>query len=114
MEVINKFIGKWGLLLAIIFSLCAMWNSCGTTGKIQTLNKTIISLKSDMNYNDSLDREIASIEREISKNEIALRVVYDNNTVVRTTARPDDIMNQYTKDIKKLQEILEKLKNARK
>lgn len=114
MNTILNFLNKWGILIITILSLSAAWNSCGTTSKIQSLNKTIISLKADMNYNDSLDREIASVEREISNNQIAFRVVYDTNKIVRTMARPDDVMNEYVANIKKLEKTLEKLKNVRK
>ena len=66
------------------------------------------------NYNDSINREIQAIEREISNLEIAREVVYTNNAIVRTTERPDDVMNNYNKKIKDLTEKLNKIKNVRK
>ncbi len=114
MDKIIDFFKKWGIMLTAIFSLCAMYNSCGVTTKLDRMNKNVISLEKNIIYNDSLDREINIIQNEISQNEIALKVVYDQNTIVRTTARPDDVMNGYTTKIKDLQDKLNKLKNARK
>jgi uncharacterized protein YdcH (DUF465 family) len=31
------------------------------------------------------------------------RMLYDNNAIIRTTVRPDDRMNEYDAEIKKLQ-----------
>ena len=40
-------------------------------------------------------------------------IVYTNNAIVRTTARPDDVMNEYSKKINELQKKLDKLKNGK-
>lgn len=41
--------------------------------------------------------------------ETARRVVYDQNTIVRTTKRPDDVMNEYDAKIKELRKKLNAL-----
>ena len=112
MNNIIEFFKKWGIIMATVFSLCAMWNSCGTTGRLDRTNKYIQSLERSIHDNDSIAMERSSIEREISNNEIAFRVVYDNNSIVRTAARPDDVMNKYSEKIKELQDKLNKLKDA--
>ncbi len=114
MNAIKDFFSKWGIMLTCIFSLCSMWNSCGVTSRLEKMDKHLMSMEKTINYNDSLDREISSLQREIQNNEIAYRVVYDNNAIVRTAARPDDVMNIYSTKIKELQERLNKLKDARK
>ncbi len=114
MDNVLEFFKKWGLLLTVIFSLSAAWNSCGITNKIIKQEKSISSLRSEIAFNDSLNRLISETEREISENQVAYRVVYDNNCIVRTTARPDDVMNGYITNIKELQNKLNTLKNVRK
>ena len=112
MNEIIEFFKKWGIIMTTVFSLCAVWNSCGTTGRLDRTNKYIQSLEKRIQYNDSISRERNAIEREISNFEIAREVVYTNNAIVRTTERPDDVMNSYTNKIKDLQEKLNKIKNA--
>jgi hypothetical protein len=46
--------------------------------------------------------------------ETAREVVYTNNAIVRTVARPDDVMNNYSQKIKALQLKKEKLNANRK
>ena len=42
-------------------------------------------------------------ELKIEGLEISKRILYDNNAIIRTTIRPDDRMNQYDQEIKKIQ-----------
>lgn len=90
------------------------FNTCNTQNHVEKLEKKITSLEQNINYNDSLDREINAIEREIATLETAREVVYTNNAIVRTATRPDDAMNSYTEKIKELQNKREKLNATRK
>lgn len=108
MEQINKFVTKYGMIILIIFSLLNFFNSCGTKSSIKQTNKRI----DNVIKRDSLNMEIQSIEKEIVILKTAREVVYTNNAIVRTTARPDDVMNDYSKKIDELQKKLDKLKNG--
>lgn len=108
MEQINKFVTKYGVIILIIFSLLNFFNSCGTKSSIKQTNKRI----DNVIKRDSLNMEIQSIEKEIVILKTAREVVYTNNAIVRTTARPDDVMNDYSKKIDELQKKLDKLKNG--
>lgn len=89
-------------------------NTCNTQNHVEKLEKKVTSLEQNINHNDSLDREINAIEREIATLETAREVVYTNNAIVRTTTRPDDVMNSYTEKIKELQNKRKKLNATRK
>lgn len=114
MEKINQIIGKYGVLILLCFTVLNFFSTCGTKGKIQQNNKRIENLEQTITRNDSLNREIQSIEREISNLEIAREVVYTNNAIVRQVTRPDDVMNDYSNRIKDLQKKLDKVKNEKK
>lgn len=109
MEQINKFVTKYGVIILIALSLLNFFNGCGTKGSIKQTNKRIDNVVK----RDSLNVEIQSIEREIVILKTAREVVYTNNAIVRTTARPDDVMNGYSTKIDELQKKLDKLKNGK-
>lgn len=113
MEQVNKILGKYGILILLVFTLLNFFNTCGTKGKIQQTNKRIDKLELTINTNDSLNREIQSLEREISNLEISREIVYTNNAIVRQVTRPDDVMNDYSNRIKEIQKKLDKLKNGK-
>ena len=106
MEKINKILGKYGIIMLLVFSILNFFNTCGTKSSIKQTNKRIDSLI----QRDSLNMEIISIEREISILKTSREIVYTNNAIVRTAARPDDVMNEYSKKIDELQKKLDKLK----
>jgi DNA replication protein DnaD len=109
MEQINKFVTKYGMIILIIISLLNFFNSCGTKSSIKQTNKRIDNVVK----RDSINMEIQSIETEISTLKTAREVVYTNNAIVRTSVRPDDVMNQYSIKIDELQKKLDKLKNGK-
>lgn len=113
MNTIRDFLNKWGLIMLVIFTVLTFFNTCGVKTKLDSLNKKVQTLEKSINYNDSINIEINSIEREISNIEVAREVLYTNNAIVRTVQRPDDVMNAYNKKIKDLQEKLKIIKNAR-
>jgi hypothetical protein len=57
---------------------------------------------------DSLKTEIKVLKQELQKEikveglKASKRTLYDWNTVIRTTERPDDIMNRYDNEIQQL------------
>lgn len=114
MNAITGFLNKWGLTILVVLAILTMFNTCGVKSKVERLDKNVQKMEMTNNYNDSINREIQAIEREISNLEIAREVVYTNNAIVRTTERPDDVMNNYNKKIKDLTEKLNKIKNVRK
>lgn len=105
-----EFLKKWGILIITIFNLMIFFSTCGTKSKIDKLEKKFNSVL----YNDSLQMEINSIDREILLYETSREVVYNWNAIVRTTERPDDVMNKYNSKIKELEKIKQNLKNAKK
>ena len=109
MEKINKILGKYGIIMLLVFSIMTFFNTCGTKSSIKQTNKRIDAVIE----RDSLNMEILSVEREISILETSREIVYTNNAIVRTTARPDDVMNDYSKKINELQKKLDKLKNGK-
>lgn len=109
MEKINKILGKYGIIMLLVFSIMTFFNTCGTKSSIKQTNKRIDAVIE----RDSLNMEILSVEREISILETSREIVYTNNAIVRTTARPDDVMNEYSKKINELQKKLDKLKNGK-
>jgi hypothetical protein len=85
------------------------FNTCGTKSAIKTTNKRIDELEK----RDSLNIEIQSIQDEIISLETSKRTLYDWNTVIRTTQRPDDLMNQYDSKVNELRKKLESVKNGK-
>jgi hypothetical protein len=109
MEKINKILGKYGIIMLLVFSILTFFNTCGTKSAIKTTNKRIDAVE----QRDSLNVEIQAIEDEIISLETSKRTLYDWNTVIRTTERPDDLMNQYDNKIKELRKKLESVKNGK-
>lgn len=109
MEKINKILGKYGIIMLLIFNVLTFFNTCGTKGSIKQTNKRIDELE----RRDSLNMEIQAFQDEIISLETSKRTLYDWNTVIRTTQRPDDLMNQYDSKIKEARQKLELIKNAK-
>jgi hypothetical protein len=105
-----EFLKKWGILIITLFNVMIFFSTCGTKSKIEKVEKRLNVLL----YNDSLQGEINSIDREILLNETSREVVYNWNAIVRTTERPDDVMNKYNLKIKELEKDKQTLKNAKK
>lgn len=105
-----EFLKKWGILIITVFNLMIFFSTCGTKSKIEKVEKKF----NNVLYNDSLQMEMNSIDREILLYETSREVVYNWNAIVRTTERPDDVMNKYNLKIKELEKVKEKLKNAKK
>ncbi len=114
MENILSYINKWGMAAMLFLGIIIFFNTCGVKGNNEKLESRVKSFEEKIMFNDSLNMEITSVEREISLYETAREVVYTNNAIVRTVERPDDIMNKYSIKIKELQTKKEKLNASRK
>lgn len=115
MNTVLTFLNKWGLAIITMICITIFFNTCGVKGNQEQLEKKVKSLEQTIAYQDSINKEINSIEREISMYETAREVVYTNNAIVRNKIeRPDDIMNEYGQKIKALQIKRDKLNAARK
>jgi hypothetical protein len=75
MEKINKILGKYGIIMLLVFSILTFFNTCGTKSSIKQTNKRIDELEK----RDSLNMEILSIEREISILKTSREIVYTNS-----------------------------------
>lgn len=105
-----EFLKKWGILIITLLNVMIFFSTCGTKSKIEKVEKRLNTVI----YNDSIQNEINAVDREILLNETSREVVYNWNAIVRTTERPDDVMNKYNLKIKELVREKEKLKNAKK
>jgi hypothetical protein len=115
MKKILEFINKYGILILVFLGLATVLNTCGTKGNIERNGRRIDKLEKAVNTTDSIlllkvSSEKMNILLEINALEIAREVVYTNNAIVRTSERPDDVINKYNNQIKELQE---KLKNTK-
>jgi len=115
MKKILDFLNNYGILILILLGLFIILNTCGTKGNIERAGRRIDKLEKTISTTDSiLALKISSDKMEIllkiNALEIAREVVYTNNAIVRTTTRPDDVINNYNNQIKELQE---KLKNVK-
>jgi len=89
-------------LVTLTLLCCVFLYTCNTNRNVNKVIKknaeltlTIDSLKSDF-----------QTRLEIEGYKISARTLYDNNAVVRTKERPDDIMHQYDVEIQKLSKKL--------
>lgn len=73
--------------------------SCGTSSEVNRLSK---ELKASNQKIDSLTIKMRK-EIELGGLKTSKRTLYDWNAVIRTTVRPDDRMNEYDQEIKKLE-----------
>ncbi len=86
------YIGAYVLLVIIL-----LLGNCNNSRTITKLSKKMDSLQVQLNNKPSIK------DLKIEGYEISKRMLYDNNSVVRTTKRPDDIMFEYDNKIKELQ-----------
>lgn len=93
----------YGVFILTLLNTC---NSCGTKREITRLKKEVDSLRYSTYSKKELD-----LKMEINGLKTSKRTLYDWNSIVRTVVRPDDRMNEYDKEILKLEKELNKLKN---
>ena len=99
MQKIMDFIEKYGLMILV---LLVVLNTC-SSGMSKKRSEKRVS-----DQFDSLKTEIKVLKQELQKEikveglKASKRTLYDWNTVIRTTERPDDIMNRYDNEIQQL------------
>jgi hypothetical protein len=82
----------WGI--ALFFMAVSMFQTCGLSRKVDKLNKEIQQVATKAEIDSAMQIEGLRTSK---------RMLYDNNAIIRTTVRPDDRMNEYDAEIKKLQ-----------
>lgn len=115
MKKLLEFLNNYGTLILVLLGLMILLNTCGMKNmeernfrKLNQLEKNVQNIDSIMDL--KISSEKMDILLKINAIEIAREVVYTNNTIVRTSVRPDDVINKYNIKIKELQE---KLKNVK-
>ncbi len=108
-EKLNKYvvIAIYALLLVTLINSC---NGCRSSKdnvrlkkEVDSLNTTVKEMSVRIYDKKELDARISIEGYEISK-----RMLVDNNSIVRTTRRPDDVLVEYDKKIAELREKLDK------
>ena len=90
LEKLKNF--SWAIILGLIIII--FFQTCSNSRKIAALNDKVNSQPTL----EQIDNKVQIEGLKASK-----RMLYDNNAIIRTTVRPDDRMNQYDEEIKKLE-----------
>ena len=106
-RVLN-FLSKYAVIaiyLILGLTLLNTCHSCNTQKKVISLVKKTDSLSNNINQltEKLYNKDELNIRLEILGNEMSKNFVYDNNTIARTTKRPDDVVHEYDQKIKELQ-----------
>lgn len=115
MKKVLEFLNKYGNLILIILGLLIVLNTCGTKGNIERNGRRMDKLEKAVSSTDSIlslkiSSEKMDVLLKINALEISREIVYTNNAIVRTSERPDDVINNYNNQIKALQEKLKAIK----
>jgi len=87
---------SWAIVLFMAFIV--MYQSCSTSKKLASMKAKLDNSLDSLATKKELSKEIRLEGLRTSK-----RMLYDNNAIIRTTVRPDDRMNQYDEEIKKIE-----------
>jgi len=107
MNFLNKYL-TIAIYVLIALTMINGCNSCASKKESQHLRKDVDSLTivvKDLRAN-TYDKKELDVRMSIEGYEVSKRMLYDNNVVVRTTQRPDDIMVGYDAKIKELRSKL--------
>ena len=112
-EKFKEIVDKYYHIIIFIFGILILYNTFNTDDRLNKKLDIIITnqkeLKQEINNLDSLLKVTEYnlfIKYEIESLKTSKNVLYDWNTVVRTTIRPDDKMIEYDKKIEELQNKL--------
>jgi len=97
MEKFNKIanIIVVALLFLVLVNTCTIRSSIRITAPvIETIENRLDSLA-----NEQISTKELNLLLDKNGYEVSYRMLYDNNTVIRTTKRPDDIMKAYKDSI---------------
>ena len=103
MSIIEN-INKFGLIAVLCLVLLNTCNTCNTHRDLYTVSDRMDSIQTQLNNNKN---EISTCI-EINSLETSKRILYDQNSIVRSVTRPDDRMNEYDNQIKELQKKIQK------
>ena len=84
-------------MITLMLLLVVFLQTCSNSKKYAALRKKVDSQE------QLLNGVATKKDLKIEGFEISKRMLYDNNAIIRTTVRPDDRMNQYDEEIKKIQ-----------
>jgi hypothetical protein len=104
-ELANGYV-VYTLYLLLFFSFTISMRSCGTNKEVSKLKREVFELNNTIQLLNSniYTKEEINIRMSIEGYEISKRMLYDQNSIVRTVIRPDDRMNEYDEKIKELRE----------
>jgi len=114
----NKFKNWFGdnfFWIATITFMLIYLNTCSQNNKQTKINDRLVKQNNGLILQiDSIKRtipnqELLLLQYQREKYEFLILSLYDWNTVVRTTQRPDDIINRYQQEIKKINEKIGKI-----
>jgi hypothetical protein len=85
----------------LVIALLGLLKSCGDARELSKMRKEVAAIK-DSTYT----KQELEIKLQIEGLKTSKRTLYDWNTVIRTTQRPDDIMINYDNQINKLEKTI--------
>lgn len=102
MNIIQTFLSKWGLIILIVFSLLTFFNTCGVKGKVDRLDKKVISLDKDNVSRDSILIIKNHIDMEIYNLKVERSVLHNMNEIVLKNIRPSERISQIDEKLDEL------------
>lgn len=87
---------SWAIIL--FFALIATYQTCSTSRKLSSLKVQLQEKLDSVATKQEMKKTL-----EIEGLKISKRMLYDNNAIIRTAIRPDDRMNEYDEEIKKIE-----------
>lgn len=112
-EILNKYF-IYALYAFLAFTVFVNIRSCGTVKENRKLRKSVdaFAVELDSLREHTYSKDELDIRMEIHGLETSKRMLYDQNSVVRTVLRPDDRMNEYDQKIDELRKELEVIENV--
>lgn len=107
MEKTLKWLRDYGIVVLVFFLMINLMQNCNQSNSIAKNTKQIAYNTVRIDSISSITPEEFAIMLDIQKLKTAKLILYDWNTVVRTTVRPDDRMNEYDNEIAKLTKELD-------
>ena len=111
----NINIEIWFRIAVIVLLLLTTARTCNTQRRVdRVVLPEIEAIKSTVNEVNTVTITADEFELmlEFVGYDISYRMLYDNNTVIRTTKRPDDIMNDYVQKKRELKRKLLRLRQG--
>jgi len=115
MKTIIEFFNKYGMLIITFFVFLIFINTCGTKTINEKNGKRIDKVERSIQQIDStMSTKISGrrLEKLLKKNLLltAKEILYSNNTIILTKARPEPLMMQYDKQAQEIDEELKLIK----